>query len=285
LPRRVERALAAEGHGVTLIETGGPGTAGDLARRRIEAGSDLILALGGDGTLNDLLPGVAHSAVPLGVIPAGTANVLARETGIGCSALTAVRRLSDCVLVRVPLGVLRAQPDAQPRYFLLMAGAGIDGRIVYRMSLPLKAKMGQLAYWVSSLGVFLGRLDEFPVEVNGQSFRCSFALVSRVRNYAGYLQIAHKASLLAPDFEVVLFEGRSGPRHYLKYLASTVAGVASNVKGRSFLRASSVVFPDAEGARLHVQVDGEYAGRLPASVSIEPDAVTLLVPPDYCKRP
>ena len=278
-------ALARAGHGVTLLETDGPGTAGEIARQRIEAGSDLILALGGDGTLNELLPGVVHTDIPLGVIPAGTANVLARETGLGCDALAAVRRLAECVPVRVPLGVLCSEPGAQPRYFLLMAGAGIDGRIVYEMSLPLKAKVGQLAYWVSSVRAFLSRLDEFPVEVNGQSFLCSFALVSRVRNYAGYLQIARHASLLDPDFEVVLFEGRSAPRHYLKYLASAVAGTTSNVRGRSFLRAHSVSFPDPVGAPLRIQVDGEYAGRLPATVRIEPDAVTLLVPPEYAKRP
>ncbi len=285
LPRRIAQALSGAGHRVSLVETEGPGTAGRIARQRIEQGADLILALGGDGTLNELLPGVAHTAVPLGLIPGGTANVFAREVGLGVNALKAVQRLGECVPVRVPLGVLRSEPDpAAPRYFLLMAGVGFDAHIVYRLNLPLKAKAGQVAYWVSSFREFFRRLDEFEVEVNGETFLVSFALASRVRNYAGYLHIARRVSLLAPELEVVLFEGGSALRYYLKYLAAVVTGRTANVKGMSFLRAKSVRFCEPADRRIYVQVDGEYAGRLPASVELEPDALTLLVPPDYAKR-
>jgi len=284
LPRQVEAALVALGHGVSVIETEGPGTAGTIARRRIEEGADLILALGGDGTLNELLPGVAHTEVPLAVIPGGTANVLSRELGLGVSALKAARRLQDCVPVRVPLGVLRCEPPSEPRYFLLMAGVGFDAHIVYRLNLPLKAKMGQLAYWIGSFREFLRRLDEFQVEANGESFTCSFALASRVRNYAGYLRIARRVSLPKPEFETVLFEGNSALRYYLKYLAAVIAGRTDNVKGMSFVRSQCVRFSGPADRRVYVQVDGEYAGRLPATVEMEPAALTLLVPPEYARR-
>jgi len=284
LPRRVAEALTAAGHGVSLIETDGPGTAGAIARRQIERGADLILALGGDGTLNELLPGVAHTGVPLGVVPGGTANVLARELGLGVRALKIVPRLAECVPVRVPLAVLKCEPGGQSRYFLLMAGVGFDAHIVYRLNLPLKAKAGQLAYWVSSFQEFLRRLDEFQVEVNGETFTCSFALASRVRNYAGYLHIARRVSIEKPEFEVVLFEGGSALRYYLKYLVAVVTGRTANVKGMSFLRARSARFLGTPDQRIYVQVDGEYAGRLPATVELEPDAVTLLVPPEYARR-
>jgi diacylglycerol kinase family enzyme len=283
LPRQVAEALAAAGHGVSLVETQGPGTAGRIARERIARGSDLILALGGDGTLNEMLPGMARGATPLGVIPAGTANVLSRELGLGASALKAVRRLGECVPVRVPLGVLRAE-DAEPRYFLLMAGVGFDAHIVYRLNLPLKAKTGQLAYWVGAGREFLRRLDEFQVEANGATFTCSFALASRVRNYAGYLRIAQRVSLAQPEFETILFEGGSVLRHYVKYMAAVLTGRTANVKGMTFLRSTSVRFRGPADRRVYVQVDGEYAGRLPASVELEPDALTLLTPPEYAKR-
>jgi diacylglycerol kinase family enzyme len=284
LPRHVAQALAAAGHGVSVIETEGPGTAGSIACRQIEKGADLILALGGDGTLNELLPGIARTAVPLGVIPGGTANVLSRELGLGASALKAVRRLGDCVPVRVPLGVLKCEPEAQTRYFLLMAGVGFDAHIVYRLNLPLKAKAGQLAYWIGSFREFLRRLDEFQVEANGESFTCSFALVSRVRNYAGYLHIARRVSLVKPEFETVLFEGDSALRYYLKYLAAAVTGKTANVKGMSFLRATNVRLSAPVGTRVYVQIDGEYAGRLPATIGLEPEALTLLVPPEYARH-
>jgi YegS/Rv2252/BmrU family lipid kinase len=284
LPRQVAEALEAAGHSVSVIETEGPGTAGRLARRRIEEGADLILALGGDGTLNELLPGVAHTEVPLGVIPGGTANVLSRELGLGANAIKAARRLGECVPVRVPVGVLRCQPNAEPRYFLLMAGVGFDAHIVYRLNLPLKAKAGQVAYWIGSLREFVRRLDEFQVEANGETFTCSFALASRVRNYAGYLQIARRVSLPKAEFETVLFEGSSALRYYLKYLAAVLTGRTANVKGMSFLRAQSVRFSAPGESRVYVQVDGEYAGRLPATIELEQGALTLLVPPEYAAR-
>lgn len=285
LPRRVAQALRAAGHGVTLVETEGPGSAGRLAQERIGAGADLILSLGGDGTLNEILPGVAHTDVPVGVIPAGTANVLARELGFGPNALAAVKALSECVPQRVPLGMLKCEPGGAPRYFLLMAGVGFDAHIVYQLNLPLKAKLGQTAYWLSSFRQFFRKLDELDVEANGQTFRCTFALASRVRNYAGYLQIARRVSLVKPEFELVLFEGTSPLRHYMKYLAAVALGRASNVKGMHFIDAAKVTFSASSGRRIYVQVDGEYAGRLPASVEVVPDAMTLLVPPRYLARP
>jgi len=77
LVARAARILEEDGHHVTCCPTTGPRTAGALARERIERGADLILVAGGDGTLNEVAEGMAHSQVPLGVLPAGTANVLA----------------------------------------------------------------------------------------------------------------------------------------------------------------------------------------------------------------
>ncbi len=278
---RVADTLRAAGHTVMPIPTPGPGTAGRIARDRIEAGADLILALGGDGTINELLSGVAHTGVPLAAIPAGTANVLTREVGLGCNTLAVARRLAQGVPKRVSVGVLRSAPDEQPRYFLLMAGIGFDAHIVYNLNLPLKARLGQFAYWSSSFKEIFRPLDEFHIRVNGREHTCSFALASRVRNYAGYLTIARGASLTGHDFEVVLFEGTSTLRYYLKYLGAVLAGRAANIKGVRFLRAEKVEFVPPAGPRVYVQVDGEYAGRLPASVEIERDAVTLLVPPEF----
>jgi diacylglycerol kinase family enzyme len=266
------------------VPTEGPESAGRIAAQCIAGGADLILALGGDGTLNDLLPGVAHTSVPVGIIPAGTANVLARELGIGCNPLRAARQLSQWVPQRIPLGRLTSEPDRRERYFALMAGVGFDAHIVYRLNLPLKAKVGQFAYWVSSFAQLVRRLDELDVEVNGETLRGTFALASRVRNYAGYLHVARRVSLVKPEFELILFEGTSAFRYYLKYLWAILTHRASNVKGMTFLRTTKAVFT-ATDQRVYVQVDGEYAGRLPAAIEIVPDAVTLLVPPAYLTRP
>jgi len=278
---RAIAVLEARGYRVQAAPTPGPGTAGELARRHIAAGADLILALGGDGTLNEVASGVIGTQVPLGMLPAGTANVLAREVGLGCHPVRAAARIPECVPLRIAVGLLRMDGFTRSRHFLLMAGVGFDGHIVYHLDLDLKARLGQLAYWTGALRQVLRRPDEFEVELEGQRCRCSFALASRTRNYAGYLEIARHASLLAGDFAVVLFEGRSTFRYYAKYLPAVLGGWAPRTKGITVHRARRLVFHPIDEKPIYVQVDGEYAGRLPASVEVVPDALTVLAPPGF----
>ena len=83
--RHVVAALEAHGYRINAVPTPGPGTAAEVARRSIEAGADLILALGGDGTLNEVAAGVIGTQVPLGTLPAGTANVLGSVIRPSCA--------------------------------------------------------------------------------------------------------------------------------------------------------------------------------------------------------
>jgi diacylglycerol kinase family enzyme len=260
----------------------GPAAAGAIAKEAIEKGADLILALGGDGTVNEVLPGVVHSTVPLAVIPAGTANVLARELGLGTNPLRAAARLAGLEARRVSVGLLRAEPGPLERYFL--AGVGFDAHIVYRLNLGLKSRWGILAYWTAAMKQLGRKLEQFEVQVGEQSFVCSFALASRVRNYGGYFEIARRATLVRDEFEGALFEGRWTLPAYAKYLAAIVWKRASNTKGMSFLRSRKISFSAPADSRVYVQVDGEYAGRLPASVEIVPDALTILAPAEYWNR-
>jgi len=269
------------GHRVTPLSTAAPGAARELARQSLEAGADLVLTLGGDGTLNEAANGMIGSRTPLAVLPAGTANVLARELGLPCRPVAAAAQLAQLQPLRIAVGALYSAGESAPRHFLLMAGAGFDGHIVYYLNLGLKAKLGQLAYWVGAAKELLRRLDEFEAAVAGRRVRCTFALASRVRNYAGYMRIASGASLLSQDFEVALFEGRSTLRYYSVYLTAVLAGLTARTPGVSFLRASQIELSADGGVPIYVQVDGEYAGRLPARVEIVPDALTILAPPAF----
>jgi diacylglycerol kinase family enzyme len=237
--------------------------------------------LGGDGTLNETASGLVGTQTPLGVLPAGTANVLARELGLGCHALKAARRIPECVPLRIAVGLLRMDGYTRSRYFLLMAGVGFDGHIVYHLDLGLKGRVGQLAYWMGSLRQVFRRPEEFEVQIGERRYRCTFALASRTRNYAGYLEIARHASLAGNDFAVVLFEGRSTFRYYAKYLPAVLTGRLPRTKGVTVLRASRLTCTAPGETPIYIQVDGEYAGRLPASVEIVPDALTVLAPPGF----
>ncbi len=227
---------------------------------------------------------MAFSDVPLGILPAGTANVLANEMGLGSSIEAAAANLRACVPTRISMGRVQCvNGSGDTRLFLLMAGVGLDARIVYNINLPLKARLGKLAYWLAGFSLVGRDLDEFEVLVEGRRVSCAFALISKVRNYGGDLEIAQNVSLLDDRFEVVLFEGRNSFR-FLTYLARVAVRRLTGVPGISWIRSGSVCLPAAAGPRVHIQVDGEYAGHLPASVEIVPEALTLLIPEAYVKK-
>ena len=277
------RALRDNGIPAEAVPTTGPGTAPELARSCIQRGADLILVAGGDGTINEVVNGMIGSPVPLGILPGGTANVLAMELSIGSRMLKAAGVLQKCQLERVAVGRLTNEFQPDGRHFLLMAGIGLDAHIVYNLSASLKLALGKVAYWIGGFSQLGRRFPEFTIEVDGSTHRASFALVSRVRNYGGDLEIAPTISLLEPDFELVLFSGESSFR-YLRYMLGVVAKKLDRIPGVTILRARQISCRASEDHRIYIQVDGEYAGRLPATFEIVPDALTLLVPPDFRSR-
>jgi diacylglycerol kinase (ATP) len=275
--------LAQNGIEAHLVPTIAPNSAGWQAREQIEAGCDLIIAAGGDGTINEVIDGMLYSSVPLAIFPGGTANVLARELRLPLHLTTAARQVRLLEPCRVATGSLMLN-DGSARSFICMAGAGLDAEIVYRLNLDLKAAAGKLAYYIGGFSQVFRPLSEFQVIVDGKAFAASFALVSRVRNYGGDLEIARGASLLRDDFELVLFRGTVSAR-YLGYLAGVLTKRLHKMNGCTVLRAWSVRFMPASGDQnVFTQLDGELAGKLPASVTSLPNALTLLVPPEYLLR-
>ncbi|MBX9600901.1 MAG: diacylglycerol kinase family lipid kinase [Bryobacteraceae bacterium] len=279
---KILESLRAEGIPASARATTGPNTAGALAAAAIADGADLILAAGGDGTINEVANGMIGAAVPLAILPAGTANVLAMELGFGRGIRKTIRRLRECVPERIAVGRFTASAGPS-RHFLLMAGAGLDAYIVAAVSSRVKAALGKVAYWIAGFSQLGKRFQEFEVRVNGKAHRCSFALVSRVRNYGGDLEIARGASLLEPRFEVVLFSGSNSFR-YLPYLFGVITGRLKNRNGVIIVSAENLEIVDAGAWSVLAQIDGETAGRVPARVEIVPDALTILTPPEFRRR-
>jgi YegS/Rv2252/BmrU family lipid kinase len=280
--QRTIATLAKHGVEVTLVPTTGPGSAGAQARSQIDAGCELIIVAGGDGTINEAANGMLHTNIPMAVLPGGTANVLAREMHIPSPLDRAASRMSHWKPQRISIGRLHTAGEARPRLFLCMAGAGLDAEIVARLNLDLKAATGKLAYYVAGFSHVLNPLHEFEVLVDGRRFEASFALVSRVRNYGGDLEIARGASLLSHDFEIVLFRGTKSVR-YLPYFVGIALGRGQQMNGCTVLHGKSVVCRPVD-AKVYVQVDGELIGSIPMSADIVPDALTLLMPPEYLAR-
>ncbi len=280
--QRTITVLAQQGIEAKLVATHGPGTAGMQARREIEDGCDLIIAAGGDGTINEVANGILHTRVPLAILPGGTANVLAREMRLPVHLERAAAIISSLRPQSVAAGGIRIGAS-EPRCFVCMAGAGLDAEIVSRINLDLKAATGKFAYYACGFGQVLRPLTEFEVTVDGRSFEASFALISRVRNYGGDLEIARGASLLRDDFEIVLFRGTQSIR-YIPYLVGVTLGCLHRFKGCTVLHGRSVTCQVPANREIYVQVDGELAGRLPIRAEIIPDALILLAPHEYLAR-
>jgi diacylglycerol kinase (ATP) len=273
--RILQRTIAALALGDIAprpLPTSAPGHADSLAREAVRQGADLVLVLGGDGTINEVVQGLIDSNVPLGVLPGGTANVLAMELGLGSRLEAAAKRLAAFEPRPVALG--RITGSFGSRYFLLMAGAGLDANIVYEVSAGLKNAVGKLAYWVAGFAHFFKHVEQLDVRIDGHIHQCGFALISRVRNYGGDLEIASGVSLHDNHFEVVLFEG-SNPLRYAWYMLNVAARRVQRIRGVHVLRTRQVdVLTQAP-----VQIDGEYLGRQTVSIEIIPGALQLLLPP------
>ncbi len=282
LLQRTTGLLAEQGIEAHLVATTAPGSAGEQSRQQIREGCDLIVVAGGDGTINEVVDGMLHTNVPLAILPGGTANVLARELHLPIHIAKAAARITGLTPVRIAVGSSR-MGGTLPRAFVCMAGAGLDAEIVYRLNLDLKAAAGKLAYYVGGFSQVLRPIYEFEVTVDGKNYEASFALISRVRNYGGDLEIARTASLLRDEFEVVLFRGTLSIR-YLAYLAGVAAKQIHRLPGCTILRGRSVTCLPPGNQSIYLQLDGELAGKLPASMEVLPDALTLLAPPEYLAR-
>ncbi len=266
---------------MTAIATTAAGTAAGLARTSIEHGADLVIALGGDGTINEVANGVIGSGIPMALLPGGTANCLGIETGMGTNPVKAAAKLKDCVPRLIAAGRVTCQ--GADRYFLSMVGVGLDAQIVSEVNPRIKKAAGKLAYWVSGLKQLAGPLTAFEATIDGTTRSCGFVLASRLRNYGGDLEIATSASLLSNHFETLLFEG-THPLRYVGYMLGVVARQHKKLPGVGVHASRVVEFNPTSSQVVYVQADGELIGVLPARVEICENALTLLTPARLADR-
>jgi len=273
--------LRKAGRDVELFPTTGPNMAGELGRAAIARGFDLLLACGGDGTINEVMNGIVGSQIVFGALPAGTANVLAKEIGLTCRPDRAAEELLDAVPVRIGVGKAELA-GAPPRYFLMMAGVGLDARIVHELDLELKRKLGKLAYWHGGFSQMGRDMPKLSIVAGGVEKIASFALLSRVRNYGGDFEIAKDVRLTDHDFEIVIYE-RHGWIAYLTFLGGVIFNRLDKVGGVTIIRADRATLTPVSDAPVHVQADGEAIGLLPGTISVVPDDITLLLPKRYAE--
>ena len=277
------RIFSAAGIDAELAETTAPGHATEIAQRAGAQGRQLVIACGGDGTLNEVVNGLAANQnghrVPLALLPGGTANILAKEIGLPWNIPAAARKLVHGDVKEIALGL--ATPVNEPekkRYFLSVAGAGPDGMIVYSIDLSLKARVGILAYWWhSAREVFRYKYPHFRVLTGNDRLDVSLVVVGRTKHYGGPFRITTEADLYADEFELLGLTTKSGLR-YLTYLPALWLGKLRGTEGVHFWKARSIVCEPLEAKTVYAQIDGESFVRLPVEFKIVPRALKLLVP-------
>lgn len=283
--------LRAAGITAEAFETQAPGSATEYVDQAIARGCDTILACGGDGTVHEVLQRLVGTEIALGVVPLGTANVLAQALGLGTSAVKAVCMLLAARPLAVPVGRIHFRDRsgaACTRYFTVAAGIGADALLMARMDAKLKRRLGYLLYVIEGFRVWA--TGPFPLfharlQQNGASEprleEVSQILAVRVRSFSGALGVLTPgSSLRGGELRLLAFKTRSRWR-YLRFLLATLAGRQTFSDAIELLNADSVDCLPRNGssAEVHAEADGEWLGWLPARLEIAPLTLTLLVPP------
>lgn len=279
---RAVEILRAAGIYVALRPTARPDHATELAAEASRAGASMVIAAGGDGTVNEVANGLIGTQTPLAILPAGTACVLAMEMRIGKNVAAAAKMIPNMVPRRIAVGRFIPEHGA-PRHFLLMAGAGMDAMIADSVDPELKRRFGKLAYWWAGFKATGHRLAQMEARANGVVANTGFALAARVRNYGGDLEIARQVTLFDDTFEFAFFRGRT-TFPFTMYLGAAALRLMEFMPGVTLGRAKSLELRPLSEKPILVQLDGEVVGRLPAMIDIVPDALTLMVPRDLEAR-
>lgn len=274
LQAAVER-LRAGGWDVEVLDTSFEGHAAELARNAAAAGAEVVIAAGGDGTVNEVVQGLAHGNAALGVLPVGTVNVWSKEAGFSASIVEAAGQLLESKRVMLDLG------KAGDRYFLLMASVGLDAEVTASVGQASRQKQqfGILPYilqTVQMLPRYRGAEIEIDLDGDVHHHDALMVLASNTRLYGGIGRPAPNAIANDGMLDIRVFHGK-GPVHSVRHIANFLLRRGS--ENADIIRARRLRVQ--ANPPLAVQVDGDPIGTTPIEITIEPKALPVLVPPTY----
>jgi diacylglycerol kinase family enzyme len=285
---RVAVALRARNTDVEVIRTEAPASAGSQATDACARGADIVFACGGDGTIHDTLQGMVfqpHAA--LGVLPLGSANALARHLRLHLDPVRAALQQLDRTPRIVPVGHITCQTSDGPRerYFTVMAGAGPDGALVYKMLARGKQSLGRSAYYLRAARLFLGsRFAPFTLTCTPSgaervaSFRAASAMAVRVGDLGGLFSPLVRGGSLEHS-HMVLAAALPPARFSLPaWFASSWTRLGRLNPYVRTLHVDGFHCGTDESQPVQVQADGEWIGQTPMTVKLVPGALRLLLP-------
>lgn len=273
-PGRLERVLQVArdaGWHIDALATDAPAHATTLAREAAARGVDVIVVHGGDGTINEVINGIAGTRVALAVLRGGTANVWAKETRCAKDPVASMRAITTGVRRRVDLG------RAGERYFLLMCGIGLDAEIIPRVGARMKRRLGALAYIIAGLATVLRRQsDRAHIAIDGaaRATHMYWMLAGNTRSYGGVVNLTPHAVADDGLLDIAIMK-RGGALRLVQAGILVLLRRQHRARNLSYETARAV---DIETPGIAVQVDGEPHGVTPIRVEIAPGALEVIVP-------
>ena len=279
----LNRRLAELCAGIALKPTWAPGTARICAKQAVEEGFETIFAAGGDGTVNEVLNGIGDAEngferARLAVLPMGTMNVFARELGLPLrieSCWNALKRGVGERLIDLPEAEFDTPTGRERRFFIQMAGAGVDARAVAGVCWELKKKLRSGAYVWAGLKALLGRRPPVHVFVNGERFPCGQALIGNGQLYGGSIAVFWNATIDDGRLDLLTLQPASVWRlpYYAVQLFSKTRKPSGGLR---YHQAHELRFEGVPDEPL--ELDGELVGTLPATFRLLPKRLRVLVP-------
>lgn len=261
--RRIKAAMESMGLAPEFVWTDSPGHATALASEAAKQNYDVVVAVGGDGTINEVVNGLAKTDTRLGIIPTGTANLLATEMGIPPNIEAACQIIAKGSEREIDTATVNG------RHFTVMAGIGFDAHVVSQVDSQIKSKWGALAYPL----VALREIVRYPfrrIKVktqDGLELRAFFVFVQNAKIYASGFALTPDSRMDDGSLEVLMFPTKNILSLILYLLSSRKHKYCLEMKGVKLLEINS---PHA------IQIDGDYACKGPATIRIEPGSLKII---------
>ncbi|HEX4084531.1 MAG TPA: diacylglycerol kinase family protein [Chthoniobacteraceae bacterium] len=250
--------------------TNGPGEAQALAEQGVVEGFERIVAAGGDGTINEVVNGIAGSDAALGLLPLGTMNVFATELGLPVGNLRKCWDIIEHGQSR-PVDLLRAND----RHFVQMAGIGFDAQIVAATSFDFKKTLGPLSYIISATQIASKKPPLLNVRGGGGTRQGSFVLIGNGRYYGGPFVLFNEARVDDGLLDVLIFKNL-GYLDIVRYLQAIMLGNHTALSDVEYFQTAQARVTSEEG--VPVEVDGDVIGTLPVSFKVLPKRLHVMVP-------
>lgn len=262
------RALCGE---TLLCATENAGDAEHLARRAVADGFEQIVAAGGDGTIHEVVNGIAGSEAALGLMPMGTMNVFANELGLPANDLGRCWEIIRAEHVR-----LVDLPTANGKHFVQLAGVGLDAQVVKETSLSFKRNFGPLSYLISAAQIAARRPPRLLIDSEeAQTEEGSFVLVGNGRLYGGPFPFFKHAAIDDGLLDVLVFK-QLGYLELLKYLQNVIFTSDITTREVEYFQTRRLRVSSLE--EVPVELDGELVGGCPVEFRMEPRRLKVLAP-------